>query len=906
MTGTDRGAHRNGPGSGISLPRLGPRSMEREDRAPAPEAPLVTPVTTGDGAARSRFEAAFEHALDAILIGVGPVFTDANPAACALVGLPREQVVGRAFSDFHRPRDEAELGRLWRTLLEEGAVRGEIDVVRGDGALRHVEFAATANIQPGVHLSILRDVTERKKREVMSQRYELLSRHARDIVLFIDPAGTIVEANDAAVAAYGYSRDELLGLDIRALRAEGTRELVAAQMDEAFARGLLFETMHRRRDGSTFPVEIGSRSALIGSEVMLLSIVRDVTERAEMAANLLHADRLAAVGTLAAGVAHEINNPLAYAMGNLDMLARRLPEVIARLEAARDAAGPGAAGELGALVAELADAERMLDVAREGASRVRHIVTDLRRFSRADEALVGAVDVHEVLEYSIGIAGNEIRHRARIVREYGDVPEVAINESRLGQVFLNVLVNAAQAIPEGNAEDNQIRVRTSTGARGRVVVEIVDTGVGIPPHLLGRVFDPFLTTKPVGEGTGLGLFVSRSIIKVAGGEISVESEVGHGTTVRIVLPAATGPGPASAVPSTARSTGIYAPTRPTPRPPSLPGVPDTTRDADASGRRSRLLVIDDEPALAVVVYGLLAGEHDVIVVASGREALARLATDADFDVILCDLMMPDLAGTELFENRRRAPPRPRRALRVHERRRLHPPRRAAARALPHPLPAEALRRRDAAARGRRGGAPATRLEPPPWPRPREIPTPAPRPPRASCASRAPSRRARSCPSAPTPRSPRRTWRPASPPSSRTTPTSPSTCPRSTSPSCARCPIWRAPWPWPRARPAATTRSGRSSPRAAPCDARCARRRWPSSRPACSPRATSPGSRPSAARPTWAPTARRWPLSSSARSRTSRASRPSARTRSRAPPRWASRCARTSSPGARRASPAPPG
>jgi signal transduction histidine kinase len=313
-------------------------------------------------------------------------------------------------------------------------------------------------------------------------------------------------------------------------------------MEEAFARGILFESRHRRRDGATFPVEISSRAALIGSERMLLSIVRDLSERAEMQANLLHADRLAAVGTLAAGVAHEINNPLAYAIGNLDMLARLLAEALARLQVESTTAPDlGTPARLSALVEQLAEAHQMLAVACEGAARVRTIVLDLKRFSRQDEALVGPVDVHEVLEYAIGMAESGIRHRARLVRAFGEVPFVTVNESRLGQVFLNLLVNAAQAIPEDGAEGHEIRARTGVDAKGRVVVEITDTGVGIPPALIGRVFDPFVTTKPAGEGTGLGLFVSRSIVKDAGGEITMESEVGRGTTVRVTLPAAVTP-----------------------------------------------------------------------------------------------------------------------------------------------------------------------------------------------------------------------------------------------------------------------------------------------------------------------------------------------------------------------------
>jgi two-component system, cell cycle sensor histidine kinase and response regulator CckA len=503
---------------------------------------VFAPPAPGEaGATLEELRAVFAGALDAILLGRGAVITDVNPAACALIGLPREAIVGRTFLEFHPPESREDLARRFATMMTEGRAQGEADVVHADGSVRRVEFSATANIVPDVHLSILRDVTARRAREVASERYALLSRHARDIVLFIDPGGVIVEANDAASAAYGYAREELLGMNIRDLRAEETRMTVAAQMEEAFSAGVLFETVHRRRDGSTFPVEIGSRAALVGRERMLLSIGRDLTERAEMQANLLHADRLAAVGTLAAGVAHEVNNPLAYAMGNLDMMARRLPEAVARLRAEASRAPEGAAAaRLSALAADLAETCEMLTVAREGAARVRTIVLDLKRFSRPDEALVGPVDVHEVLEYAIGIAASELRHRARLVREYGAEPLVAVNESRLGQVFLNLLLNAAQAIPEGDSERHEIRVRSRVDGKGSVVVEVADTGVGIPPRLLGRVFDPFVTTKPSGEGTGLGLFVCRSIVKDAGGEIAVESEVGRGTTVRVTLPAVAG------------------------------------------------------------------------------------------------------------------------------------------------------------------------------------------------------------------------------------------------------------------------------------------------------------------------------------------------------------------------------
>ena len=460
------------------------------------------------------------------------------------------------------------------------------------------------------------------RQEALSRRYELLHQYARDIVLFLDRDGVVLDANHAAIDAYGYPYAELVGMSIRELRAEGTLPFVADQLEDAFKTHVLFETIHRRKDGTTFPVEVGARSADIGGERVILSMIRDLSERSELQANLLQADRMAAVGTLAAGVAHEINNPLAYAIANLDVLARRLPGTIERVRASALDVGPDEAPALEKIAAELVDAAEMLAVAREGVDRVRSIVRDLKTFSRADDVGLGPIDVHEVLDSSIGIALNEIRHRAVLTRDYGVVPLVEINESRLGQVFLNLLVNAAHAIPEGRAEAHTIRVHTSTDERGRAVIEVADDGVGIPKHLLGKIFEPFMTTKPIGEGTGLGLFVSRSIVKAAGGEIAVESELGKGTRVRLFLPAA----PPRIKPDSAPPSSGYA------------AVP-----------RARILVVDDEPALGPAVRALFAGDHDVVVAVSGREALARLVDDPEFDVILCDLMMPDLTGMDLFE-----------------------------------------------------------------------------------------------------------------------------------------------------------------------------------------------------------------------------------------------------------------
>jgi signal transduction histidine kinase len=253
---------------------------------------------------------------------------------------------------------------------------------------------------------------------------------------------------------------------------------------------------------------------------LLGGVSLDVTERKSMQAQLVVSDRLAAVGTLAAGVAHEINNPLAFVLSNLSFLAGELQGVARELP-------PGRTAEM----------EEVLREATDGAHRVRQIVRDLRTFSRGDDEVATAVNVQAVLESAITMARGELKMRAQIVREYREVPLVEGNEGRFGQVFLNLLINAAQAIPPGKPDQHEVRLVLRHSA-DRVIVEVKDTGMGMPPEVRARIFDPFFTTKPVGEGTGLGLSICHGIVTGFGGEITVESEEGRGSTFRVSLPVA--------------------------------------------------------------------------------------------------------------------------------------------------------------------------------------------------------------------------------------------------------------------------------------------------------------------------------------------------------------------------------
>ena len=369
-------------------------------------------------------------------------------------------------------------------------------------------------------------------------------------------------------------------------------------------------------------------------ETLVETIERMVKNRQhkELQSKLAQTDRLTSLGTLAAGIAHEINNPLAYVLLNITFVAEQLSQLLDDSRSARFGAvshpilDMGAESRAPSLEDRQSQVHLALEHAMDGAERIRSIVRGLKTFSRPEDESRTAVDVRKVMESSIGMVNNEIRHRARLVKDFGDVPPVLANDARLGQVFLNLLVNASQSLPEGNGARNEIRVTTRLDGAGMVVIEVRDTGVGIPADIRGRIFEPFFTTKPVGIGTGLGLAICHGIVTSFGGRLSVESEVGRGSVFRVALPVATGA--PSVAPATAR-----------PRAPSK-------RVDDAA--RGRILVVDDEPIICFTIERLLSAEYDVTAVTSALAALDKIHEGERYDVILCDLMMPEMDGIDLY------------------------------------------------------------------------------------------------------------------------------------------------------------------------------------------------------------------------------------------------------------------
>jgi CheY-like chemotaxis protein len=424
-------------------------------------------------------------------------------------------------------------------------------------------------------------------------------------VVVSDEHGHVTHWNHAATSILRVPPDELRAQVIDRVEFPLGRALRGESVDRAEIR------VHDRATAEESWLSVNARP--LGDDRGGVAVFRDVSVEKAANARMLVSERLASLGTLAAGVGHEINNPLMAVLGNLEMALSDL----GRLTRAQPE------------LAELVDVVEGLRDAKEAAERVRNIVRDLKLFSRSDEETSGPVDVERVMESSMRMVWNEVRHRATLVRDYQRVPAVYANESRLGQVLLNLIVNAAQAIPEGRASQNEIRVATSVAPDGRVRMTVSDTGCGMSPEIAAQIFTAFFTTKPIGVGTGLGLSICHQLVTAMGGEVSVETKLGVGTTFAVLLPALD--------PATTAALATTIPIAPV-------------------SRRGRVLVVDDEPIVTTTVRRALAKEHDVIGLLDPTEAVRQLEAGERYDVILCDLMMPNVTGVDLYEQVQRISP----------------------------------------------------------------------------------------------------------------------------------------------------------------------------------------------------------------------------------------------------------
>lgn len=536
----------------------------------------------------------FRRSSEAVVIGTttGSII-NANAAAERLFGYGPGEMTGLVQAD---TIDDPERLRMAISQGERtGSFGGELTLVRKDGTRFEGQvFTVRFDAADGQGIwMMIHNLSPLRESEA---QFRALSEATFEAVLVHD-AGRILFANASAHAMYRC--EDLRGSEIFQYVAPESLDLVKRMSLTGDARP--YEAVAMRADGTTFATEARGRTIQYRGRAVRIVTMRDISERKRLETDLAARERLAAIGRLAAGVAHEVNNPLTFAMLNLEGIARVL------------------AGE-GPIDAQRLRIKEMLDQVQTGLERVSRVVQDMRRFSRVESPRAVSVELGPVLEYATSVAGPELRARAVLNVDVPAGLQVRGDEARLGQVFVNLLANAAESIPEGDREANRVEVRAEQIDES-VEVRVTDTGSGIPEAVRPHLFEAFYSTKVAGAGVGLGLSICHAIVTLLGGTIRADAPAGGGTCFVVRLPHA----------DESNVSG------------------DRALPPEVKVRRWRLLAIDDEPLLRSALKHMLVSSCNVVVADGADAALGVLESDAAFDAILCDIVMPGRTGIDFYE-----------------------------------------------------------------------------------------------------------------------------------------------------------------------------------------------------------------------------------------------------------------
>lgn len=538
---------------------------------------------------------------------------------CDMVGVTMDQSPNsfESFVERIHPQDRDRVGQAIQNHFHGGSPYRNVEfrLKRADGTFG--EFVANGQAlrnetdKPLVLVGSLTDRTQMLKvaqqLEDTQRRFTVLFHRMNDAAVLADiETGLIVEANEPAERLWGRSISELIGAHQTTLHPP----ILTDEARKAFQQHIAeLMKMNRasiqipilRKDGAITPTEISSSLIEIGGRTMILGVFRDITERVKAERDLRERDaqiqlqsHLASMGTLAAGVAHEINNPLTYVLGNLDFLRDYM--------VANNACGP--------------EQVEAIDAAITGGNFLREIVADLKAISRMD-ANESACDPGEVVRIATRMAMSDLRHRCILDLDLKDVPRVPISSARLTQVVLNIFTNAARSFTAADRSMNHISVSSTRSGEG-VELKIADNGSGISQDDLKRVFEPFFTRNHSTGGTGLGLSICRRILSEAGGTLHIDSEMGKGTTVTVYLPMA--------------------------EPEPLP-EPEPDGKTGRAVHHPKVMVLDDDYLVSQLIRQIVAKDCVATVFNNALEALEVLRAGEQFDLVLCDLMMPEMNGS---------------------------------------------------------------------------------------------------------------------------------------------------------------------------------------------------------------------------------------------------------------------
>jgi len=544
---------------------------------------------------------------DAIVVtGVDRRVATVNRAAAELFGRPLEDLPGTAVDDLLAVVEREHVAEREQRGYAGEEQRYETKVLRPDGVERDVAVSSTPLVLDGQLIgtvATLRDITEQKRAQDTlarsESRYRNLFESASDAIVTLDANGRFTTFNHAAENISGYRREELVAQWFAPMLPDDELPKALAHFQKALAGETgLFETNFLRKDGDVRTIQVTYSTPQKDEEV--LCVIRDVTDQKMLQEQLIQSEKMSAIGQLVSGVAHELNNPLAgiSAFAQLLLTEKRFPP----------------------------DQRTAAEMIYAEARRASRIVQNLLTFARQHKPERTAASTNQVLDDTLELRGYELRVRGiEVVRDYDEaLPETMADAHQLQQVFLNLITNAEQAMEKRQRDAQRLTVRTRRA--GAVIrIEIEDTGPGIPPNLIERIFNPFFTTKPTGSGTGLGLSISLGIVREHEGRIWAENAPTGGARFVVELPIVMARG--------SDEFGRVALSSPV-------------------GDQLRMLIVDDEASVRVALQRYFASRgHEVETTASGKDAIARLR-DGTFDAVIVDMRMPDLSGEQLYEELR--------------------------------------------------------------------------------------------------------------------------------------------------------------------------------------------------------------------------------------------------------------